>query len=241
MRRETQIARGKATDGFTLLELLVATAIVGVLISGIVVLTGGFLRYSGRVSTINDRLAELSDASGYLATNVRGAMQVIGAGGTSVDITADGTTFTCSTTSADGPCVALVVPRVDRSTAASDIVGFNLLAYRVVPLSAWAGDPGLRPGWDGDDTPLMLEYRVDLCSGCSTPPVVPATVNAASSSLMIPDLFLQDNAGVAVQPFQVFLGTARMSITLRSRGVGREQDVTVPADGPMVLTVVRRP
>lgn len=241
MRSPGQPPRSKATAGFTLLELLVATAIVGVLISAIVVLTGGFLRYSGRVSTINDRLAELSDASGYIATNVRGAMQVIGGGASSVDITADGNTFTCSTTSVDGPCIALVVPVVDRTTTASDIVGFNLLAYRVIPLSAWDADPGLRPGWNGVDTPLMLEYRVSLCTGCSTPPVVPAAVSAGSSSLIIPDLFLEDNAGVAVQPFQVFLGTARMSVTLRSRGVGREQDVTVPADGPLVLTVVRRP
>lgn len=233
--------------GLSLVELLISMGVLGILLVAIVSLTSSFLTYSGRVSTINDRLSELNDAAGYIATNGRRAMAVVGAGAvaggslTSIDIT-DGTdTFTCSVPSADGPCVGFVVPVVDRSTTASDITGFDLLAYRVIPLSAWADDPGLAEGWNGADTPLMLEYRVSLCTGCSTPPSVPSTATAVQASMVIPDLFLEDAGGNPIAPFDVFLDTAQMTIRLRAAGSGESVDTRVPADGPLELTVVRRP
>src|SRR6056297_876227 len=165
-------------DGFSLVELLISMAVLGILLVAIVSLTSSFLTYSGRVSTVNDRLSELNDAAGYIATNGRRAMAVVGAaevgggGLTPIDITYGSDTFTCSVPSTDGPCVGFVVPVVDRTTTASDSTAFDLLAYRVLPLSAWAHNPGPAEGWNGADTPLTLEYRVSLCTSCSVPPSV---------------------------------------------------------------------
>ena len=228
--------------GFTLLELLIALGILGILISAIIAMTSGFLGYTRHVSVTNDRLIELNDVAGYVATNGRRAMQFIG-GSTTVDISIGGTTFTCSTNATDGPCVAMVVPIVDREAAGADIIGFDLLAYRVVPLSDWDDDPGLPQGWNGPDTPLMLEYRAELCSSCSVPPVVPNDVAADQVSLVLPNLFLEDNAGDAVAPFAIEGGSAESALRLglRTRGSGQQDVTIVPADEPLILTATKRP
>jgi prepilin-type N-terminal cleavage/methylation domain-containing protein len=225
--------------GFTLIEVLVATFVLGILLTAIIGLSSGYLGFSRRVSTINERLADLNDALGYVASNARSAMNVIGADGTSVDVTAGGTTFTCETIAAD-PCLAFVVPVVDRTTTASDITGFDLLAYRIAPLSAWADDPGLAPGWNGTGTPTMLEYRVSLCTGCTTPPAVPAAVTAARTSLVTSDLTLDTGAGTFV-PFEVTETGTVVTLRVRSRGAGLEANTFVPGQGPLEVTVARRP
>jgi prepilin-type N-terminal cleavage/methylation domain-containing protein len=226
--------------GLTLIELLIAMAIIGILVSAIIALSAGFLGYSRRVSAVNERLIDINDAVGYIALNGRRAMLAIG-GATTVDISAGGTTFTCANNAASGPCLALVVPIVDRNSTAADIVGFELLAYRIVPMSAWNDNPGLPAGWDGANTPLLLEYRAPLCLGCSSPPALPSSVTADQVSLVISDLFLEDNAGNPITPFTVQSAQVELIIALRTRAPGSQDQVIVPADGPLVMTVTRRP
>jgi len=225
--------------GFTVIEILVATFVLGILLAAIIGLSSGYLGFSRRVSTINERLADLNDALGYIGAQARSAMNVVGADGTSVDVTVGTDTFTCATTAAE-PCVAFVVPVVDRTTAASDITGFELLAYRVAPLSDWADDPGVSPGWNGASTPTLLEYRVQLCTGCTTPPAVPAAVTATRTSLVATDLTLVAAVGTYL-PFEVTESGAVVTLRARSQGAGLEANTFVPADGPLRVTFARRP
>lgn len=229
----------RSTRGFTLVELLVSMFVLGILLAAVIALSSGYLGFSRRVSVINERLADLNDALGYVGTTARRAMAVVGTDGTSVDIEFAGDTFACSTAVADA-CVAFVVPIVDRTTASSEITGYDLLAYRVVPFSAWDANPGVPAGWDGDETPLMLEYRSELCVGCTVPPAVGAGVTASRESLVIADLTFGAGAG-SFEPFSVANGTVNVTFRMRSQGAGVEAGTLVPADGPLELTVVRRP
>lgn len=234
--------RIQRSAGLTLVELLMAMAILGILATAIFALTGGVLNFSRKTTVVNELLADLNDAAGYLAINGRGAMDVAGATD-SIRIKHDGSEFDCATGSADGACMALLVPIVNRDATAS-ISGYELRAFRIMPLSAWTADPGLAPGWNGADTPLMLEYRIPLACGspCAAPPAIPPLVTASQASLVISDLYLLDNAGNEVEPFTA-IGSAgtQLIFTLRLRGSGSESGRMVPADGPLSISVTRRP
>jgi prepilin-type N-terminal cleavage/methylation domain-containing protein len=233
----------KSKHGFTLVETLLAIAILGIIASAVLAMTSGVLRFSRGVNVTNEQLADLNDAAGYLALNGRRAMRVIG-GSDDIIIRYAGDTFTCSTVSADGPCVALLVPVVNRNSGASDIVSYELLAYRVMPISAWTDNPGFPEGWDGPDTPVMVEYRIPLAcsSACNALPALPALANAGQASLVLPDLFMMDNSGNAVEPF-ILSSSVVLEITfnLRTRGSGQEAERRIPADGPVAVSVTRRP
>lgn len=264
----TPMRRARGNLGFTLVELLVALGIISVLITLVVSLSSSFLGYSRHSNVINTAIADLNDVTGYLATNARRALRGIGcqnrpgtAGNpndppvscgteSSISITYDGSTFVCSTTSADGSCIALVVPVVDRSTLTSDITGFELLAYRVIPISDWDGDPGVSRGWNGEETPLMLEYRATLGCGttCGVPPPNPSAVTASIESLVATDLFLEDELGGAYLPFRLVtdplstdLKLQSATFRLRLRGSGLEQSTVMPSNNVLSVTATSRP
>lgn len=235
---------GQRSDrrAFTLVELLVAVFILGILLSGLAALTSGFLGFSRQVSVINDRLADLNDAMGYVSLTARSSMLVYGQAGLERDVEfATDAPFTCSVQDATRPCIAFVVPSVERASGA--ITGFDFVAYAVRPLSEWARNPGVPGGWDQDDTPVLLEYRAELCSPCATPPVVDSAsaVVMTRESLVIANLILEDEAGVAYAPFTVGAGASRITVQLRTRGSGVTDGVQVPSRGVLTQLVVRRP
>lgn len=232
--------------GFTIVELLVATAVLGILIAAVIALTSSFLGFSRRVSAINERLTDLNDVMGYVALNARRSVRVVGQGN-DVSITPlGGTAFDCSLAEAD-PCFALVVPVTNPGTGA--ISGYDLLAYRVAPLSDWIGNPGVAGGWDGAATPAMFEYGVNLCTGCtSAPGIAGSSVTDVREALVVTDLFFEDDAGIAFEPFaisgELVAGSgdfSRITVRMRTRASGTIDDVRVPTDGPLQLQVVRRP
>ena len=237
MRRSTKL--GTARSGFTLVELLVAIAVLGILLSAIVTLTSSFLGFSRQVSAINERLADLTDAMGYVGLNARASMRVYGEPGATRLVSFGGPPFTCAIDDPDEPCIAFVVPEVNRATGL--ITGFDFVAYSVRPLSAWAANPGVPPGWNGTDTQVLLEYRRQLCTGCTNPPEAPATVDATRVSLVIADLFLEFDAGGAIAPFAVTTDSSRVTLQLRTRGSGLNDGIRVPNDGPLTQFIVRRP
>ena len=229
-----------ARSGFTLVELLVAIAVLGILLSAIVTLTSGFLGFSRQVSAINERLADLTDAMGYVGLNAKASMRVYGEAGATRQVSFGGSTFTCAVDDADEPCIAFVVPEVSRASGL--ITGFDFVAYAIRPLSAWTLNPGVPAGWDGATTPVLLEYRRQLCTGCTAPPDAPATVDATRVSLVIADLFLElDGGGGAIQPFEITTDSSRVTLRLRTRGSGLNDGIRVPNNGALTQFIVRRP
>ncbi len=228
------------TNGFTLVEMLVAVAILGLLLSAIVALTSGFLGFSRHVSIVNERLADLNDAMGYIALNARRAVTVIGDSTVMTIVPSEGGSFTCSVAPTNpNPCIALVVPVTNTTSGA--IAGYNLLAYRVAPFSAWGGNPGLVGGWNGNNTPTLFEYSMSLCTSCAIPTVAGTTRNTTRTSLVMTDLFLEDAAGAPFPPFAILATNSRVAIALRTRGSGLSDDIRVPSDGPLRIMALLRP
>ena len=238
MTPSTRLTTGRA--GFTLVELLVAIAVLGILLSAIVTLTSSFLGFSRQVSAINERLADLADAMGYVGLNARASMRVYGEAGSTRNVSFDGgPAFPCAISDPNEPCIAFVVPNVSRDTGL--ITGFDFVAYSVRPLSAWTQNPGIPGGWSGADTPVLLEYRARLCTGCTAPPAAPNPVPATRESLVIGDLFLELDGGGAIAPFAVSTESSRITLSLRTRGSGLNDGIRVPNNGPLTQFVVRRP
>lgn len=231
---------GSDARGFTLVELLIAMAITGILLIGIIALTGGVLRYTGQATAVNAMTAELNDVLGYIGLRLRSATQLVGEGD-SVQLTASGSSFNCSIASSDGNCIAVVVPVVDRDSTTAAITGYELLAYRVTTADNWADDPGLPTGWDGANTPILLEYRAALAcpSPCSSPPLAPSSVSANRVSFVAGDLVLVDSGGAAYSVFEIG-SPSRATIRLRIQEITQIGMRSVPGDGPLELNVTRR-
>lgn len=227
-------------QGMTLVELLVAMAITGVILLGVISLTGGVLRYSGQVSTVSRLTTDLNDVLGYMGLKLRGASQFIG-GVDTVQINAGGSSFACSTDSADGSCVAAVIPVVNRGSATAEITGYELIAFRVGTALEWPDNPGIPDGWDGPNTPMLFEYRAALsCPGsCSVPPLAPAAVTGSGPALLLSGLLLVDNNGVPFRQFDVAT-QARVIMRLRVREQTADGLRTVPAAEPLELRIARR-
>lgn len=226
--------------GLTLVELLIAMAIVGVILAGIMALTGGVLRYTNTATSINELTTELNDVLGYIGLRLRSATQFVGATD-SIVLTSGPSSFECSVASSSGPCLAGIMPVVNVNSPQSEITGYELRAYRVTTTSEWAADPGLPEGWNGPDTPILLEYRAAIpCpSPCSVPPSAPPSANASQVSYVVGGIVLEDSVGSSYDPFTSG-NPLRATIRLRLQTESRSGLTSVPADGPLELRVFRR-
>lgn len=135
-------------SGFTIVELLVAMAVLAVVLGLLTVLTSSTLRLSSRTIGDSERMLPLRDAVGYMSDSVRRASTVK----SSCDLwTADPET----------QCLDVVVPLLD---ANEQIVGEERITYRYLPRSDLPGESDLgaafAPGPDDDDTYAILEYSV---------------------------------------------------------------------------------
>lgn len=162
---ENQCGRHVQRLGVTIVELLVALSILGIVLAVLFSVSRSTLRFTGTTSAVSTSLADLSDAEAYLTDAFRNAKVVLS------DFTlleADGATTlaTCSLL-ADGDCIGVLIPVVDTTTTAQPIVNFDLSAFFVQEVGDTFEDLGIAPGWQGDSTLTLVEYRVE--SLCSSP------------------------------------------------------------------------
>ena len=73
-------------DGVTLVELLVAMALIGVVLTGIFGIVVGTMRFSTASQGTSDRLRELTNATGYVVDQVRGARSAVSCGAECVEL-----------------------------------------------------------------------------------------------------------------------------------------------------------
>lgn len=167
------MSRARRIRGFTLVELLVALALLGVIVAGLLALTRGTLRFTAITQAGAMAIEDVADAEGYLMDRFRAARAVF----QSVDVDLGSSTFQCRTQPSEsglagppGRCIAVVSP-VLGSTDDEPIIDFDLSVFAVVPIGTLYATEGLARGWAGEETLALVEYRVgEICGGCSTLP-----------------------------------------------------------------------
>jgi prepilin-type N-terminal cleavage/methylation domain-containing protein len=178
--------------GFTLLEILVALAVLAVFTTALLAFTQGTLT-ANRVARKQAQLLEdLKDAAGYLADTLQGAQRVLSSA------TVNGRDCRPST------CLAVLLPELGGACA--------LRAYRLEARSAVGDDYKSPDPWADANTRTLREYRLGGQS-CS------ATTFSGAQPYVVLDL-VDDDSTLAF--FQVQTQTSPTAITLNIRLKARE-------------------
>jgi prepilin-type N-terminal cleavage/methylation domain-containing protein len=172
--------------GMTLVELLVATAIMGVLMLAFTQVFGGSLRASGEISARNELLSEAQIAQQYLAAKLQNAFYVYPSG-TPIQLSQSGVTTQNTVRSGAGqgwrvatdPFIAMLLPPTSRglcpaNTASTSVKNanrqfcFTLHAFYPVHRgtlvrSGLASVPPPDP--QNEDVWVLMEYRANLFDG----------------------------------------------------------------------------
>jgi|GEM_PF-1121861 len=231
-------------QGFSLVEVLVAIAVLGVVIGVLITVTASTLTFSARAISDAERLAELRDVTGYMSDNIRRARAVL------TDTTVNGAR--CNIADGLSACFALVVP-VERE---SDTINtYLVLAYRIQPRSELGALYKLADAWADANTFVIQEYRRVICGPsrprkpedppppyppCSGSPAVPPTplptISGARPYLVLDGLAF-DNL---TQAFSYDPANRKLTLTLQVKQLHRGVVHFTPQSAPQKLQVVRR-
>jgi prepilin-type N-terminal cleavage/methylation domain-containing protein len=186
--------RSRPTDGFTLVEMLVSMAILGVLTLAFTQIFGGTLQASSQINSRNELISEGQIAQQIIAARLQGATYVYPTG-TTLRL-GSGVTTINSVRSGAGqnwvvgtdPIVAMVLPPTDIGTcsAGSPNACFTFYAYYPYQRGAYLGSSLSNiskptPDAANNNQWLLLEYRRNIIDGVTrptlttVPPVSPAT------------------------------------------------------------------
>lgn len=220
-------------QGFSLVEVLVAIAVLGVVIGVLITVTASTLTFSARAISDAERLAELRDVTGYMSDNIRRARAVL------TDTTVNGAR--CNIADGLSACFALVVPEARNSEA---IDTYLFLAYRIQPRSELGALYKLADAWADANTYVIQEYRRVICSPTTTPcsgsPAVPPTplptISGARPYLVLDGLAF-DNL---TQAFSYDPANRKLTLTLQVKQLHRGVVHFTPQSAPQTLQVVRR-
>ncbi|WP_117236679.1 PulJ/GspJ family protein [Thermus sediminis] len=195
--------------GFSLLETLVALAVLAVFTAALLAFTQGSLGANRLARKQAQLLEELKDAAGYLADTLQEAQRVF-----------NSTTLN-GQACAPPTCLAVLVPDpVNPGKCA-------LRAYRLEPRSGVGEDYKAPDPWADTHTLMLREYRLSNL-GCNT-----ATFSNAQPYVV---LDLVDN-DPNLAPFRV--GASPTSITLNIRLKAQEAGRTLRVPGPNEAYTIR--
>lgn len=243
--------------GLTLVEVLVAMAILGIILMLVTNWQTQTLQITARTTTLAEQLAELNDLSGYLGDRVRSASQ-LRLTGLTVNAASAVNAGKCDTTT---PCLAALAmdERVDTSTSPATVTRRWLrLVYRVEPRSTWVGADKVPNDWAdnaANKVVILREYRdtctetgSGTCSG-STPPLTVASFKASfldaafsgmSPGLVADNLSSVDQDGLAIVPFTFTPASTTVRLTFQSRRSVRGVTTSAPGAAPYTLDVQAR-
>lgn len=163
----------QAQAGLTLVELLVAMALIGIVFAMITNWQVSTLNISMRTNATSQRLSDLNDVTGYVGDRVRSGIYLRTTGFT-VNSASAYSSGACNTTT---PCLAVLVPETDpnigKVTAAKVTSGTTTLIneisstgvryryhlYRLEPRSSLSADDKPGDSWADNNTQVLIEYR----------------------------------------------------------------------------------
>lgn len=179
----------RRTSGFTVTELLVATALLGVVLLALLTLTRGSLRFTDLNNAVSISVEQIADAEGYLSDNIRQAKAVL-LNAYVLNETGSDTAYDCNGATTNR-CIGILSPVVDADQDSQPIVNFDLVIFAIDEIGTLYADEGLPRGFDGSSTLVLLEYRVrNVCaSTCATI----AGANIVDRSLTDPVGFILGN------------------------------------------------
>lgn len=210
--------------GMTLIELLVAMAIMGIVFTLITNWQISTLSISTRTNAMSQQISELNDMTGYVGDRVRSALAVRTTGFT-VNAASTSNAGKCDTTT---PCLALFLPESDAGLQAQTTVNVNaagfkigpltttgvryrVYIYRMEPRSSLSEDDRTDDAWANNDTNKVMvlrEYRgvapsgtiaATVCPDVETTPATDPTKDCSG----VANTFLTATAFSGLQPYLV--------------------------------------
>lgn len=244
------------TDGFTLIEVLIAMGLLGIILALILNWQMSTLTVSTRTNAMARSLNDLNDVTGYVGDRVRSAVRV------KVFTTGSVNSAACSD---DTPCLVVVVPVITtQGTTEGVVTGFDQYVYRMSNRANVNSDDKVEDSW-ADTTvsgktytnvQVLREYRTHSTSTPPTCTATPATFATTCSTMAGLDSVTTLNMS-NTQPYIVAdyltpaaeLPTAQKAftysagtLTLNFQNKQRVRGVTtyLPATGPFTVTVQAR-
>lgn len=156
-----------------MVEVLVAIAIFGAIMAGLLALTRSTLRFTSLTSAVSGSVTEVVRAEGYVSDLFRVARRVYASINVSVpaDLTADtsgeSTTIQCRLAGTPaGRCIGLLIPVIDpdSDSLGQPVINYDLSVLRVEQIGSRFQDEGVPRGFEGEQTLALVEYRAfNLC------------------------------------------------------------------------------
>ena len=238
----------KKGGGFSLIEMLIGLALLGVILTVVTNLTITTMSYSTRVLGDADRLGELNTTSGYIGDNLRRALAV----STNNPSVNSGPCSWSPGTNVYPACIAILVPEarnIITTAPATNIDTYLILVYRVERRSQLSSDYKTGSSWADTNTYVIMEYRKIQCQVpalCDSSAEITKFTNATSisgmtGSVVMDSLTLDPGTGSTLFVPLAYTSTSKeFVLKLRTKRLERGNVLYTPKAGEQVLTVLRR-
>lgn len=247
------------TTGFTLIEVLIAMGLLGIILMLIMNWQMSTLSISTRTNALTRSLNDLNDLTGYVGDRVRSAVRV--------RVATSGLSINGKACTADNPCLAVVLPE-PRSDG--EIRKYNLFVYRMDPRSEANADFVTTDSWADTNVAVLNEHRSEdsassivncvIYDPTAVPPVARTTFEASASSsctamrnlasqtaltgfgkyLVADYLARATDLPAAQQPFAYSAASKEVTLNFRDKQRVRGTTTFLPTTGPFTMTVQAR-
>lgn len=210
----------RRSAGFTLIEVLVTMAILGLLLGSLTYFWIGTLRVSTSAETNAQQVLTLQDASAYMADRVRGASALL----YQLTLTdPDGSSRVCALEpeATQVPCLGLLVRKINASGDIEEHL-YQAIVFAFEKRLLLGANYKISDDWLDANTYMLREYRLVCTTAPLLYPATPVCPGDGGSITGVQGQLLVDgltNAGLGgtFQPF----GLSGAEVTLRMRGVAR--------------------
>lgn len=236
--------RARRQAGFTVLEVLITLAILGVFLVAVTTTQSSTLQTSSQQSGLANRLRDLQDAGGYVADRLRQSILV------STDLSVNGAACQITASGAGAPCFAVLASDMRQvgSTPQYQPNVYMYLAYRLVPRSNVSTAEKADDTWADANTFALVEYRSTICAPtasvtCSpgtVPTTIPASIANMTANVLLDFITLDAVGGGTFTPFAYDAASKQFTLTLRQEQLEFGRSMYTPSNDAYTITVQRR-